>query len=319
MSLPTEVNHLLSQHGIELTRNPHGRALSENDLIDLLKDYDAALAGPEPYTSRVMDSAPKLRIIARTGVGYDKVDVDAATQRRIYVTWTPIPELAQAMAEQTFALMLSLLKRTPLLNGAIRQGKWDRTAWSKEIRDLYPMTLGLLGTGRIGSEVAKRAKAFQMKVIYYDAIRMNDLESSLGIEYVSLDELLRRSDVLSIHVPLTPQTKGMVNADALRRMKRSAIIINTARGGIIDESALASALEEGTIGGAALDALTEEPPSEGHVFYRLGDRLPNLIVTPHTGIGTETVRAMALAAAEDVARVLNGQKPKYTLNKPDLA
>lgn len=317
MSLPTEVNGVLSQHGIELTRNPRGRPLSEDDLIVLLRGYDAVIAGPEPYTAKVMDNAPGLRIIARTGVGYDKVDVDAATQRKIYVTWTPIPELAQSMAEQTFALILSLVKRTPQLNGAIRQGRWDRTAWSKEIRDLYPMTLGLLGTGRIGSEVAKRAKAFQMKVIYYDAVRMTDLESALGIEYVPLDDLLERSDVLSIHVPLTPQTKGMVNAEALGRMKPSALIINTARGGIVDESALASALEKGAIGGAALDALTEEPPSERHVFYKLGDRLPTLIVTPHTGIGTETVKAMAMAAAEDVARVLNGQKPKYPLNKPD--
>jgi len=315
LSVPDETVSFLSARGIELTNNPYGRALTEDDLCTILPGYDAVLAGLEPYTAKVMDSAPNLKIIARTGVGYDKVDVASATKRRIYVTWTPIPELSQAVAEQTFALILSSVKRVAYLNGEVRAGKWERQTWSKGIGDLYPLTLGLLGVGRIGSEVAKRARAFQMKTIYYDAIRMDDLESSLGIRYVPLDELFATSDIISIHLPLTPQTRGMINEVNIAKMKRNTIIVNTARGPIIDERALASALEEKRLGGAALDVLTEEPPTENHVFYKLGDRIPGLIITPHMGFGTPTANAIFLAAAADVARVLAGQDPVYPLNK----
>jgi phosphoglycerate dehydrogenase-like enzyme len=315
LSLPEETVTFLAGRGIELINNPYGRPLTEDDLCTLLKDYDAVLAGPEPYTAKVMDSAPNLKIIARTGVGYDKVDVASATKRHIFVTWTPIPELAHAMAEQTFALILSSVKRVPYLNSAVRAGRWERQTWSKEVGDLYPLTLGLLGVGRIGSEVAKRAKAFQMKVIYYDAIRMNDLETSLGIEYVSLDDLFARSDIISIHVPLTPQTKGIINEGNIAKMKKNAIIVNTARGPVIDEKSLAAALIEKRLGGAALDVLTEEPPTEHHIFYKLGDRIPELIITPHVGFGTPTTNSIFMAAAADVAQVLAGHAPKYPINK----
>ncbi len=314
LSLLGEARNYLKRQGIELINNPYRRTLTEGDLRLLLKDFEAVLAGPEPYTESVLVSAQRLKVIARTGVGYDNVDLAAAARRRIWVTWTPIPELAYAMAEQTFALILSFVKHVPSLNTAIRDGKWERTRWSELIDDLYPLTLGLLGVGRIGSEVARRAKCFRMRVVYNDVIRMTELERELGIEYVSFDRLLAEADILSIHIPLTSETRGKINDDVIGRMKRGAIVVNTARGAIIDEKALAGALEQNKLGGALLDVLSEEPPSPNHVFHALGERIPNLIITPHVGVGRHTFMAMALTAAEDVVRVLRGEKPKYPLN-----
>jgi phosphoglycerate dehydrogenase-like enzyme len=173
----------------------------------------------------------------------------------------------------------------------------------------------LLGVGRIGAEVAKRAKAFGMKIIYYDVVRRQDLENSLGMRFVHFDELLSESDVLSIHTPLTPQTHHVIDAKALSKMKKTAIIVNTARGPIIDEKALADALKKGEIAGAALDVFSEEPLTSSHVFHQLGESLPNLIITPHHGIGMYTVRAMIRGAAEEVVTVLSGGEPRYAVNK----
>ncbi len=315
LSLPLEVKDHLNRNQVDLVENPYRKTLTEEDLASLLGDFDAVLAGPEPYSERVIQSCRKLKIIARTGVGYDKIDLPAASRRGVYVTWTPIPELAYSMAEQTFGLMLSFVKRISYLNSAVREGRWERAIWSEEVNDLYPLTLGLFGLGRIGSEVARRAKAFGMKLIYFDAVRMADLEESIGIKFVPFDELLSNADILSIHVPLTPDTRTVINEDAIRKMKRNAIVVNTARGAIVDERALANALLEGRLAGAMLDVLTEEPPTERHPFYKLGERIPNLIITPHVGVGRHTLRAMALAAADDVVRALNGEVPKYLLNR----
>jgi len=318
LPIPSEVKSHLQANSIELTMNPQGHILSEEELLRLLPGFDAAVAGVEPYTERVMAACPNLKVIARTGVGYDKVDIEAATRRGILVTWTPIPELSYTIAEQTFALILSFLKRIPELSKSTREGTWSRTNGSLEIEDLYPKTLGLLGLGRIGAEVARRAKSYRMNLIYHDTVRMENLEEELGIRYVSFDELLSAADIISIHAPLTPETKGLINDGSIRKMKKTAIIVNTARGAIIDEQALAQALTENRLRGALLDVLSEEPPSEKHVFFKLGDRIPNLVITPHMAHGPDTIRAMALSAVDDVIRVLNGQPPKYLLNKEVL-
>src|SRR5437870_2051663 len=166
-----DIKAYLNAHNVDLNLNPDGVALTENRLVQLIPEYDATLASSEKYTQRVLSSAPLLRVIARTGVGYDNVDVDAATKQGIYVTWTPIPELAYAMAEHTVNLTLSVLKRTCNLNAAIRNGVWERGRWMQESDDLYYLTFGLLGAGRIGREVAKRVKAFGATVIYHDVVR----------------------------------------------------------------------------------------------------------------------------------------------------
>jgi phosphoglycerate dehydrogenase-like enzyme len=305
----------LESHGIELLTDTKDRHLTEGELLAIIGNADATLAGGDPYTKRVIDSAPKLKIIARAGVGYDKVDVQAATAKRIYVTTSPVVELAQAMAEHTMALALGFVKRIPQRDREVRSGIWEPTKWWGRLDDLYHLTLGLLGLGRIGVEVAKRARAFGMNVIYYDLIRRKDIEGSLGIEYVSFDQLLSRSDILSLHAPLTPQTKNIIDAKALSRLKSTAILVNTARGALVDERALADVLRKGQISGACLDVFTEEPLPPGHVFYKLEDRFPNLILTPHSGTGVETTRAMLRAASEEIVTVLEGGTPRYAVNK----
>jgi phosphoglycerate dehydrogenase-like enzyme len=314
LSLPSGLGEFLSSRGIEFTKNPYGRALNEDDLVHTLHDFDGVIAGGEPYTARVLASAPRLKIIARTGVGYDQVDVIEATKQGVIVTTTPIPELSYSIAELTIGHMLAMLKRIPQFNGAIRRGEWDRQKWSTQVEDVYHLTLGLVGAGRIGLEVAKRARAFGMNVIYYDVVRMPEVERAADAEYVTLDGLLARADVLSIHVPLNADTKGMVNEGFLARVKKNAIIINTARGKIVDERALANALNDGRIAGACLDVLSDEPPTESSPFYRLGDNIPNLFITPHAGSSPHTFAKMVMTAAEDVARVLSGEEPVYPLN-----
>jgi len=312
---PPEARQGLREAGVELVLNPHHQVLTEEDLLALLPGFDAVIAGPEPYSDSVISTAsPRLRIIARTGVGYDKVDVASASRNGVFVTWTPIPELSSSVADLAIALILALVKKVPRLNAEVRMGKWDRQKWSDEVGDLRGKTLGLLGMGRIGGEVAVRARAFGMNLIYNDVVRMEELEKKLPAEFVSLERLLSDSDVLSVHVPLTADNRGIIDAVALRKMKRTAILVNTSRGELVDEEALAEALTSGEIAGAGLDVLSQEPPAPGHVFYNLGERIPNLILTGHVAFGRDTVRAMFMAACDDVKRVMSGEDPKYLLN-----
>jgi len=312
---PPEARQGLREAGVELVLNPHHQVLTEEDLLALLPGFDAVIAGPEPYSDSVISTAsPRLRIIARTGVGYDKVDVASASRNGVFVTWTPIPELSSSVADLAIALILALVKKVPRLNAEVRMGKWDRQKWSDEVGDLRGKTLGLLGMGRIGGEVAARARAFGMNLIYNDVVRMEELEKKLPAEFVSLERLLSDSDVLSVHVPLTADNRGIIDAVALRKMKRTAILVNTSRGELVDEEALAEALTSGEIAGAGLDVLSQEPPAPGHVFYNLGERIPNLILTGHVAFGRDTVRAMFMAACDDVKRVMSGEDPKYLLN-----
>ena len=309
-----DVREYIKSKGIECIGNPHTGRVTEDQLIELIKDADATLASGEPYTAKVFQGAPKLKIVARVGVGYDVVDVKAATENGVIITTTPVPELAKGMAEHSMALMLSLLKKVPQMNADVRRGEWRTSVWGSQMEDVYGLTFGLFGLGRIGSEAAKRAKAFDMKVIYHDVVRREDLEGSLGMDYVSFDRLLAESDVLSLHTPLTPQTRGIINDEAFRRMKPSAILINTARGAVVDEAALVRALESGRIAGAGIDTFSIEPLAAPHPLYKLQERLPNLLVTPHMGYGPRTGKAMMYFAADQMIEVLSGRVPKYVLN-----
>jgi phosphoglycerate dehydrogenase-like enzyme len=311
---PEDIRDYLVNRGIEVISNPYSGALSEDQLIELLRDADATLASNEPYTAKVFDALPKLKIVSRVGVGFDKVDVKAATERGVIITTAPVHELAQSIAEHTFGLLLSFGKKIPQTNDALRKGEWRTGVWGKQIVDLYGLTFGLFGVGRIGTEVAKRAKSFDMRLIYNDVVRREDLEESLGMEYVSFDRLLTESDVLSIHSPLTPQTKGIINEEAFSKMKQSAILVNTARGAIVDEATLYRALEQGRIAGACIDAFSVEPLAPPHPFYKLEDRLPNLLITPHLGYGSRTGRAMIYQAANQVIDALEGKVPQNMLN-----
>jgi len=242
---PEDIKDYLTSRGFEVIGNPFSGRVSEDELIDLIKDVDGTLAANEPYTAKVFDALPKLKIVSRVGVGFDTVDVKAATERGGIVTTSPVHELAQAMAEHTFALLLSFTKKVPQLNSDLRKGDWRPGYWGKQMTDIYGLTFGLFGVGRIGSEVAKRAKAFDMKLIYHDVVRREDLEKSLGMEYVSFDRLLAESDILSLHTKLTPATRHMINAGNFPLIKPGALIVNTSRGELIELHALVGALKAG--------------------------------------------------------------------------
>lgn len=306
---------ILRAHGIELKVSLLGRNHTEDELISNLTDMDAVIAGVDPFTAKVMDSAKKLKIIARAGVGYDTVDIKAATQRGIYVTWTPIPELGKAVADETFTLILSVLRRVPQLDRHIREGGYDTEKMASVVSDAFPLTIGIIGLGKIGVEVARRARGFGMEVLYHDQIRRQDLEKEWNLQFTTLEGLLGRSDIVTIHTNLTPETRGMLGKREISLMKNSAVIVNTARGPIIDEEPLYRALLEGRLGGAGLSVFSEEPPTPNCPFYKLGDKLPNVVLLPHIGPGIGVRRLLALTATQDVIEVLEGRPPKYPLNK----
>lgn len=271
-----------------------------------IRDADAIILALELIDEHVLKYFPKLRIIARYGVGYDTVDVEACTRRGIYVTHTP-GILSHAVAELTMGLMLCLSRRL------IQADNYVRREWAKPKNQIFPMgmdlcgkTLGIIGLGRIGYEVAVRAKAFNMKIIYNDVERKYEAEKVLKAQYADLETLLRDSDFVSIHVPLTPKTRRLIGEMELKLMKRTAYIINTSRGPVIDEEALCRALKEGWIAGAGLDVFNKEPlPSNSPLID-----MENVVLVPHIGTYTrETRRAMALMCIENVRAALSGEVP----------
>jgi len=307
---------LISVGNVNFSDDVAATLSSVADVEFVTGDYSARLAGASAVivgSDRVNEGylakAPKLGIVARFGVGYDAVDVDACTRRRIYVGYTP-EILSTAVADLTWALILSWMRRIP--EGNI----FTRTEWGKRRAafpfgwDLPGKTVGFLGLGRIGAEAAKRGRGFDVKMIYHDAVRRADLEKEYGIEPVSLQDLLRRSDIISVHVPLLPSTEKMLSTKEFRQMKRSALLVNTSRGGVIDQAALAEALEQGLIAGAALDVFEEEPIPLDHKLLKA----PNLIATPHCASATwETRRRMAERCAENVRAYLEGRRPPFVV------
>ncbi len=296
---------MLRGAGYELVPSPKDGLLSEDEMVAAVGDVDAVIAGVEPITSRVLEAAPRLRVVARRGVGYDTVDVAAATARKVAVTIT-VGALTETVADLTFGLLLAAARKIPLLDRMVKAGGWDRIPST----DVCGKTLGLVGFGAIGRAVARRAEAFEMRVIACDLKPDEAAASALGAELCDLGNLLSESDFISIHVPLTPATRGMVDAAALRRMKRSAILINTSRGDVVDEPALIEALREGVIAGAALDVFGKEPPGD---LTLAG--MEQVVATPHVGSHTiETLLRMERSCAESVIAVLSGRKTPCAVN-----
>jgi len=249
-------------------------------------------------TAPLIQAAPRLRVIARAGTGVDNVDVPAASARGIVVMNAPGAN-SISVAELAIALMLALARHVPAADAAMKQGKWEKKKFlGEEVRE---KTLGLAGLGRIGQEVARRAASFDMRIIAHDPFISEDVAADLGVELVSLDDLFTRSDFLSLHMPSTPTTKNIVNAERLAKAKKGLRIVNTARGDLIDEAALADAIESGHIGGAALDVFQKEPTVE----HRL-QMLPEVVATPHiaasTREGQELVGMETMAALRDFLR-----------------
>ncbi|MCE4611017.1 MAG: D-glycerate dehydrogenase [Desulfurococcales archaeon] len=261
-------------------------------------------------------ASPRLRIVAQMAVGYDNIDVECATKYGVYVTNTP-GVLTDAVAELTWALILAVTKRIVEADVFVRWGEWKRleTGWHPMMMlgvELKGKTLGILGMGRIGKRVAEIGKAFGMKIIYHSRKRKEDVEKELGAEYRSLEDLLKESDILSIHVPLSPETKHLIGEKELRMMKPTAILINTARGPVVDTEALVKALREGWIAGAGLDVFEEEPLDPNHPLTAF----KNVVLAPHIGSATkETRMKMAMMAAENLIAFSEGKVPPNLVNK----
>lgn len=275
---------------------------TEDDVIELLEGVAALIAGNEPLTEQVLQAAKDLKIIARTGVGIDNIDLQAARELGIRVTITPGVN-SKAVAAMTLGLLLCVARRICYSDQMLRQGKWEPTIGL----DLAGKTLGIVGLGAIGKLVAGRALAFEMHVVAYDPVQDDEFAIEHGISYVDRDQLLEMSDFVSLHLPLTRETRGYIGERELRRMKPTACLINTARGAIVDENALYRALRESWIAGAGLDVFAQEPLLESPLLA-----LDNVVMTPHIAGWTEdTWNAMATQAATEVVRTLKGQPPLH--------
>ncbi|MEM1515653.1 MAG: glyoxylate reductase [Candidatus Bathyarchaeia archaeon] len=282
-------------------------------IIERAKDADALVTLlTDKIDVEVFSAAPKLKIVAQMAVGYDNIDVEEATKRGIYITNTP-GVLTETTADLTWVLLMAVARRIIEADRYVREGKW-KVAWHPMMflgRDVHGATLGIIGAGRIGSAVARRAKGFNMRILYYDIIRMPELEKEVGAEYVDLDTLLRESDFITIHVPLTKETYHIINAEKLRLVKKTAYIINTSRGAVIDEKALSEALREGKIAGAALDVFEQEPISVDNPLLKS----ENVVLTPHIGSASHETRSkMADMVAENLIAFFEGKVPPNLVN-----
>jgi D-3-phosphoglycerate dehydrogenase len=282
---------------------------TEDQLREAARDVDGILLRACNLTAPIIEAAARLQIVSRHGVGYDNVDVEACTRRGIVVSITESAN-AQAVSEHAFACMLALANRIVAANASMRQGKWDRAGLVG--LELGGKVLGIFGLGRIGSKVAKQARAFDMEVITCDPYIGEDRASQFGAELVEAATLLERADFITVHVPLSPETRHLIGASELERMKSTAYLVNTARGGIVDEAAICAALDSGSIAGAALDVFEEEPVPPNHPLFQL-DNL--LLCSPHvSGQTAESMVRMSVDAAENILRVLRGEPPSFAVN-----
>ena len=275
--------------------------ISAEDLLNVVGDYDALIVrGRTKVTAAVFDAGKKLKVVGRAGVGVDNIDLAAAKAHGVTVVNSPLATTV-AVAELTLSLMLSLVREIPRADASMKAGKWLKKEF--EGRELYGKTLGVIGFGRIGSAVAARAKAFEMKILAYDPLVPAEEIAKRGGKQVSFDELLAQSDVITMHMPLTADSRNLLNAEAFNKMKDGVYIVCAARGGVIDEDALLEALNNGKVSGAALDVFATEPPGPTALVAH-----PRVIDTPH--VGAQTVEAQARAANDIAEEVLNALEGK---------
>jgi D-3-phosphoglycerate dehydrogenase len=286
--------------------------LPEAELIRRIPDFDALVVRSETQvTAPIIEAGSKLRVVERAGVGVDNIDVSAATRRGILVVNAPRGNIVAA-AEHTMALLFALARWVPQADASVRRGEWTRSKFlGTEIRG---KTLGVIGLGNVGSEVAKRAHGLEMDVVAYDPVVSVERAELFNVALVSLGDLLERADFITVHVPLVDSNRNLIGAAELGRMKPTARLINTARGGIVDETALHGALESGRLAAAAADVFETEPPGANPLL-----ELPNFIATPHIAASTaEAQVSVAFDVAEEVAAVLAGDLPRFAVNAPAL-
>lgn len=300
---------VLEDAGLEVIGNPSDRLLTGTEMKNFVEGMDAILCLlVDKITKEVIDAAGKdLKIISNYGVGYDNIDVQYAQSKGIMVANTHSELSSRAVAEFTIGLIFAVLKRIVEGDRFARGGEMG--GWKPEIflgENLEGKTLGIIGLGRIGCLVAEMAKAFGLRVIYNKRSRDLESEEKYGLEYMSLENLLRESDIVSLHVPLTPETRHLIDSDRLQMMKDNAYLINTARGAVVDEAALVETLKKGKLAGAALDVYEYEPEINPELCG-----LPNVVLTPHIASSVQAVRDdMAIIAAKNIVDALNGREPK---------
>ena len=288
----------LQEYGCEVIQNPLNRPLKENELTPLLEPVDGVIAGLDEFTRKAMSNSKRLQVISRYGGGVDNIDLQAAKDLGIKVVNTHEVN-TQAVADLTFGLILGLSRLIPQAHQSTKSGNWGRFIG----RGVYQKTLGIIGLGRIGKAVADRARGFSMKILAYDIKEDEIFAKASRIEYCSLDELLSKADFITLHCDLNPGSKGIIGQRELKLMKKTAYLINTARGGLIDEDALYEALRDGIIAGAGLDTYQNEPPQGSPLLSS-----DNILTTPHIGSYThEALLEMGLIA---VANLIKNLKKK---------
>lgn len=310
----------ISQAGIDILSGLQGAevvvktGLAPDELKEAIADADALVVRSQTrVTKDVIESAKKLKVIGRAGVGVDNIDLEAATRRGILVINAPDGNTIAA-AEHTFAMMISLARHIPAAHHDLLQGQWNRKKWIGV--ELRGKTLAVLGMGRIGTEVAKRAKAFGMTVLGYDPFLTEERAQSLGVVRTDLETAIRQADFITVHTPLTKETHHMIDRGRIALMKEGVRIINCARGGIIDEVALAEALEAGRVAGAAIDVFETEPLPMDHPLRRC----QNVVLTPHLGASTvEAQENVAIQVAEEIVQVLRDDTFEHAVNLPSLS
>ncbi|MBI3329079.1 MAG: phosphoglycerate dehydrogenase [Nitrospinae bacterium] len=306
-AIDPEPLEVLRAHGCELVHPELDWTLGDGNVaedrtIELLHDVDATIISSLPLTARVLAEAEPLKVIAIRGVGYDSVDIRAATSRAIPVIVAP--GFTESVADYTFGLMLAIARHVALADRIVRTGRWEVLVST----NIFGKTLGIVGLGRIGKAVAHRARGFEMTVLATDVVHDDTFARQYGVTYLPLDELLRRADVVSLNAPLSQNTRQLIDEAALRLMKPTAFLINTARGGLVDEGALAAALREKRIAGAGLDVFAEEPLRQNPLRG-----LDNVVLSPHlAAYSREGLREAGLQAARGVVAVLEGQRADLT-------
>ncbi|MCC6176466.1 MAG: phosphoglycerate dehydrogenase [Chloroflexi bacterium] len=306
-SIQDDVLRPLIEDGHELVLLPAAEAANEERLIAALRDTPAVIAGTERYTARVFDASSSLKIVARTGVGYDAIDVDAAIAHSVLVTTTPGAN-HHSVAEAAVGLIVAALRRFAFADRQMRTTGWNPRPYGIELRG---KTVGVVGTGLIGKEVVRRLQGWDVSILLSDVVQDQGFAERYGAQYVDRDALFREADVVTLHAPLLPATRHLVNATTLRAMKSTAFLVNTARGPLVDEAALAQALREGWIAGAALDVFETEPlPAESPLL-----ELPNVTLSQHiAGVTAESMQAMTAMAVDSVRVVLRGGRPATIVN-----
>ena len=281
-------------------------ANSEEQGIAVVKDADVLVVGLQRITERVLDAAARLKVIGRCGVGLDNVDLRAAGARGIPVVYTPGAN-AQTVADLTLGLMLALARKITQADRMTRDHQWKRIMGN----DVWGKTLGIFGLGQIGANVARRAKGFDMRVVAYDVVQNPPLAKELGVEYRSKADIIAQADFITLHLPLNQETQGFIGEQELKAMKKTAVLVNTSRGGIVDEQALYRGLKAGEIAGAGLDVFVQEPPGKTPLV-----ELDNFIGSPHIGgITVEAIERIGMTVARDIVAVLKGQTPQFLANR----